>query len=208
MELNMKKRSFTLIELLVVIAIIAILASMLLPALNQARGRAKDIACKSNLKQIGLASTMYSGEYDAWIVPGRESGSNKSFPELLSAYDLKYKWQIRTGPFICPQETSVFNYGHYGMNIRLSNTTADGPVHKLSFVTNPSIATLILDNSRYNTWAIDYMASTRVSWRHGASSGTNLPTGDANVLYVGGNVKNLHFNAYNTNTFRLYDGFR
>jgi len=98
-RMNRKNGGFTLIELLVVIAIIAILASMLLPALARAKEKSKRIACLNNLKQMGLGSIMYASDNPGgWLSGTPTDGSDDLtwlYPEYISA-------GVAQSVFVCP----------------------------------------------------------------------------------------------------------
>jgi prepilin-type processing-associated H-X9-DG protein len=157
-------RLFTLIELLLVCAIIAVLTSLLLPALKNAKENAKGILCKGNLKQLGLAASAYSGDYNDYA-PHGIFGSNymysgyhgNIFPEYIGGtkvMDIKSGWNVSLIA-ICPSgkrfddssNYTVPNFS-YGFNDGISRVYgSSNPQYKLSSIINPSKKFMLTDTA-------------------------------------------------------------
>ena len=132
MQLN-----FTLIELLIVIAIIAILASLLLPALGKARGMAKRIACTSNLKQIGSMLVMYVDNNNGWWPYLKNHNIPMDFVPLLAGKTPTFSTFIKgvdqygtKGVFICPASRLVDGAPFYRSSYMLSKGVDDSAGRK------------------------------------------------------------------------------
>lgn len=192
-----KRLAFTLIELLVVIAIIAILAALLFPVFATARGKAREITCISNLRQIGMSIGMYTQDYDGY------------YPYAADPADKTYPWMWN----ITAEEMNQVPYLHEALQSYIKSKAifhcpADTGLTILDFVEMP----LQASPSSFQQFGTSYYYRTEIAATHANESsiqmpaqinmifdgyggwhGTLVPPAKRyNVLHVDGHVKNLN----------------
>jgi len=197
---------FTLIELLVVIAIIAILAAILFPVFAKVREKARQTACLSNLKQIGLGEAQYEQDYDEQTTNGiNPYGGGQGWAGQV------YPYVKSDNVFVCPDDISGVG-GSYGLNSNLAHGTGAAPPTgtNIAAFTAPARTVLLFEVNNCTAWkpstelALDqpYGASpvgagNGAAYDPGGNNGPNNgPGGSGNMQYATGEMHASQLNAH------------
>ena len=215
--MNPKRQGFTLIELPIVIAILAILAAILFPVFLKARARAYRATCQSNLKQLGLAETLYAQDSDEKLMPGHPLAAPN--PDGGGNYGgwagPVYPYLRAPQVFVCPTDPRTTQTANgvtsdpltYFANINLSAGAAPAGL-SLSALTAPSATVLLAEatggglsasaapltdpDERLSTFANQFVSVT--------APGANRHEGGRDFLLADGHVRWLRPEAVSTGT--------